>query len=69
MQDTTIGIRLSAFNETQIHNAMQMMANANIDITWGVIRQEKNYCYIIGHINDVNKQDSYTPKEEVVRWD
>jgi len=67
MQDATVGIRLTGVNEDLVKSAMRLIGNINI--TWGVIRQEDGkYWYVIGRINDLGR-DGYTPKEEVVRWD
>lgn len=69
MPDATVGIRLTGVSEYLVESAMRLMGNINI--TWGVIRQEEGkYWYVIGRINDLSQsQDSYRPKEEVVRWD
>ena len=73
MQDTTAGIRLTGASASVVESAMRLMSNLNI--TWGVIRQEEGkYWYIIGRVNDIqvktgDKTSSYTPKEEVISWD
>ena len=72
MLNATVGIRLSGINKEDVVATMQLMVNLNI--TWGNLRQDKMYWYVIGRINDPKGTEggsggSYIPREETIRWD